>query len=207
MLIMFDTSSADYQQQHLMLLQHVQMSNDPFLKTIFSQPKSNKTQQEENCVRRLGGKVHQSIFESLLKTENKEHQVKQNGILPKLSQVLVDQQKQIQKCKFETKLQSMINKTVSQENENSYSSQNYERDTLNLQMEFGQLREMQKLLNEMKMAKIEKHRKNKNRLLKRNQRQVQKQQLMSNQTFLNQLFDDLFSDKREPIYQYPQEYH
>ena len=62
----------------------------------------------------------------------------------------------------------MINKKVSQDNENSYSSQNYERDTLNLKMEFGQLREMQKLLNEMKMAKIEKHRKNKNRLLKRN---------------------------------------
>jgi len=150
-----------------MLLQHVQMSNDPFLKTIFSQPKSNKTQLEENSVRMLGGKVHQSIFESLLKSDIKEPEVRQNGILPKLSQVL-DQDKQIQKSKFETKLHSMINKTVSQDNDNSYSSQNYERDTLNLQMEFGQLREMQKLLNEMKMAKIEKHRKNKNRLLKRN---------------------------------------
>ena len=81
---------------------------------------------------------------------------------------MLDQDKQIQKSKFETKLQSMINKTANQDNENSYSSQNFERDTLNLQMEFGQLREMQKLLNEMKMAKIEKHRKNKNRLLKRN---------------------------------------
>ena len=71
-----------------MLLQHVQMSNDTFLKTIFSQPKSNKTQQEENSVRMLGGKVHQSIFESLLKADTKEPEVKQNGILPKLSQVL-----------------------------------------------------------------------------------------------------------------------
>jgi hypothetical protein len=85
---------------------------------------------------------------------------------------VLDQDKQIQKSKFETKLQSMINKKVSQDNENSYSSQNYERDTLNLKMEFGQLREMQKLLNEMKMAKIEKHRKNKNRLLKRNKKQI-----------------------------------
>ena len=154
-----------------MLLQHVQMSNDPILKTIFSQPKSNKTIQEENSVRMLKGKVHQSIFESLLKSDTKEPEIRQNGVLPKISQVL-DQDKQIQKSKFETKLQSMINKKVSQDNENSYSSQNYERDTLNLQMEFGQLREMQKLLNEMKMAKIEKHRKNKNRLLKRNQKQI-----------------------------------
>ena len=59
-------------------------------------------------------------------------------------------------------------------------------------MEFGQLRDIQKLLNEMKMAKIEKHRKNKNKYFKRNQKYIQKDQLMNNQSFLNQLFDNLF---------------
>jgi hypothetical protein len=61
------------------------MSNDPFLKTIFSQPKSNKTIQEENSVRMLKGKVHQSIFESLLKSDTKEPEIRQNGVLPKIS--------------------------------------------------------------------------------------------------------------------------
>lgn len=36
-------------------------------------------------------------------------------------------------------------------------------------MEFSQLREMQKLLNDMKMAKIEKHRKNKKKYANKNQ--------------------------------------
>ena len=160
MLIRFDLDHAQFEEQHRWTLQHLSQGSE-LLRTVFSQPKSTRTLKDEEGLKSLGDQPHLAIFDMVIAKQQDEWEapLRSNGVLPKLNTVI--NVKSGLESKLEARLNSMIDRKLADNyDENTYDSVQFNKDTLDLQVEFSQLREMQKLLNEMKMKKIDNHRRN-----------------------------------------------